>query len=159
VAKWTPGTATQAAVAVTIQDLTIPTPWRRAVSQSDGGEGGWEWAIFVANQATLTVATFVDQQRCDRGPGVERVRQRRRWGMGGDGGVSHGGGGGLGVGAAGGKAAPRVKPVSRRARVPAALAAAVWPEANGGGGGGPPGGAGGAWGRDRLTGRRAALAA
>src|SRR5262249_13599538 len=58
VGAWTPGTATQVPVTVTIQDLTIQNAKALGGAGADGGGGGagLGGAIFVANLANVTVS-------------------------------------------------------------------------------------------------------
>ncbi|UYN93529.1 MAG: autotransporter domain-containing protein [Enhydrobacter sp.] len=97
--------STQTAVSVTVQDLTIANARAQGGSGSTGGGGGagLGGALFVANQATLTVSNVtLSGNSAVGGSGGAAGASGGGGGMGGNGGSTVGGGGGLGVGSTGG---------------------------------------------------------
>jgi hypothetical protein len=80
VGAWTPGTATQVAVTVAIQDLTITNTKAQGGAGGNGdiaggGGAGLGGALFVANLANVSEQRHaLEQQRRGR-----QRRQRRRW--------------------------------------------------------------------------------
>jgi len=93
-----PGTATQAPVTVTVQDLTITAALAQGGSGSGGG-AGLGGALFVADQAAVTLSNV--SLVANAAAGGQGGKFGGGGGMGGNGAVM-GGGGGLGVGADGG---------------------------------------------------------
>ena len=113
IGAWTPGTATQAPVTVTIQDLAIANAKAQGGGGGGGGGGGagLGGAIFVANFANVTVSNVTLSSNSAQGGGGGGFGfGGGGGGMGGGGGGGTGseiggvggGGGGLGVGASGG---------------------------------------------------------
>ena len=98
--------STQVPVTVAVQDLTIANT--RALGgtggQRGGGGTGLGGAIFVANQATLTVSNvnLTGNSAVGGNGGIASSGLGGGGGMGGNGGTQVGGGGGLGAGATGG---------------------------------------------------------
>ena len=98
--------ATQVPVTVAVQDLTITDTRARGGTggQRGGGGAGLGGAIFVANQATLTVSNvnLTNNAAVGGNGGISNSGLGGGGGMGGNGGTQVGGGGGLGAGATGG---------------------------------------------------------
>ena len=98
--------ATQVPVTVAVQDLTITNTRARGGTggQRGGGGAGLGGAIFVANQATLTVSNvnLTNNAAVGGNGGIAASGLGGGGGMGGNGGTQVGGGGGLGAGATGG---------------------------------------------------------
>jgi autotransporter-associated beta strand protein len=106
VGAWTPGTATQVAVTVSIQDLTIAGAKAQGGSgvTGSGGGAGLGGAIFVANLANVTVNNVsLTSSNATGGAGGAGTRGGGG-GMGGNGGAGGGAGGGGGGGAGNGSA-------------------------------------------------------
>jgi len=165
IGAWTPGTATQVGVSVTIQNLSFSGCKAQGgaggIGRAGGGGGGagLGGAIFVANHATVTLSndSFSSNNGTGGAGGSDSAGAAGggggMGGMGGNGGgaldpLGAGGGGGLGIGANGGTSAP-----SNGAAGPIATGAAAGGTggacsgsgtsggANGGGGGGASAGA------------------
>jgi hypothetical protein len=114
IGAWVPGTATQAPVTVTIQDLNILDA-KAAGGTGGGGGAGLGGGLFIANLANVTVSNvrLIDNSAIGGNGGSRYVSSDNGGGgMGGNGGASGtglnyggtigGGGGGLGIGANGG---------------------------------------------------------
>ncbi len=134
---------TQTAVSVSVSDLTIANARAQGGNGASGGGAGagLGGALFVANQATLTVSNVtLSSNSAVGGNGGAGSSGGGGGGMGGNGGSTVGGGGGLGVGANGGNNA-----AAGSAGVASGASAAGTGGTGGGGGtaGGASGGGGG----------------
>jgi CSLREA domain-containing protein len=160
IGAWTPGTATQVAVTVVIQDLTITNA--KALggtggpgSKAGGGGAGLGGAIFIVNLANVTLGNVTlstnNAAGGTGGSGLVNGSDGGGGGMGGGGGngdAGTAGGGGLGRGANGGGNGSAGGPGIATAAAPGGAGANSGAGAggiNGGGGGGgaPSNGSGG----------------